>query len=52
MAKNNDYDTNSINTIGAGTIVKGDITSDGEIWAHGKVNRSSVCEAFRKAAEE
>jgi len=30
MAKNNDYDTNSINTIGAGTVVKGDITSDGD----------------------
>ncbi len=30
MAKNNDYDANSINTIGVGTVVKGDITSDGD----------------------
>lgn len=37
MAKNNDYDTNSINTIGAGTIVKGDITSDGDFRIVGKL---------------
>ncbi|NOR86437.1 MAG: polymer-forming cytoskeletal protein [Bacteroidales bacterium] len=37
MAKNNDYDTNSINTIGAGTTVKGDIISDGDFRIVGKL---------------
>lgn len=30
MGKNTNYDTNSINTIGQGTIVTGDIVSDGD----------------------
>ncbi|OYT17411.1 MAG: cell shape determination protein CcmA [Bacteroidetes bacterium 4572_77] len=30
MGKNTSYDTNSINTIGQGTVVTGDITSDGD----------------------
>ena len=37
MAKNNDYDAKSVNTIGAGTIVKGDITSDGDFRIVGKL---------------
>lgn len=37
MAKNNDYDANSINTIGVGTVVKGDITSDGDFRIVGKL---------------
>ena len=37
MAKNNDYDTNSINTIGVGTVVKGDIISDGDFRIVGKL---------------
>ena len=37
MAKNNDYDTKSINTIGIGTVVKGDITSDGDFRIVGKL---------------
>lgn len=37
MAKNNDYDATSINTIGAGTTVKGDIISDGDFRIVGKL---------------
>lgn len=37
MAKNNDYDASSINTIGAGTTVKGDIISDGDFRIVGKL---------------
>lgn len=37
MAKNNNYDANSINTIGIGTVVKGDITSDGDFRIVGKL---------------
>jgi len=37
MAKNNDYDAKSVNTIGAGTVVKGDITSDGDFRIVGKL---------------
>ena len=37
MAKNNDYDTNSINTIGTGTTVTGDIVSDGDFRIVGKL---------------
>lgn len=37
MAKNNDYDANSINTIGVGTSVKGDIISDGDFRIVGKL---------------
>jgi len=37
MAKNNDYDANSINTIGAGTTITGDIVSDGDFRIVGKL---------------
>jgi len=37
MAKNNDYDANSINTIGAGTTITGDIISDGDFRIVGKL---------------
>jgi len=37
MAKNNDYDAKSVNTIGMGTVVKGDITSDGDFRIVGKL---------------
>jgi len=37
MAKNSDYDANSINTIGAGTTVNGDIISDGDFRIVGKL---------------
>lgn len=37
MAKNNDYDAKSVNTIGVGTVVKGDITSDGDFRIVGKI---------------
>jgi len=37
MAKNNDYDAKSVNTIGVGTVVKGDITSDGDFRIVGKL---------------
>ena len=37
MAKNNDYDAKSVNTIGVGTIMKGDITSDGDFRIVGKL---------------
>lgn len=37
MAKNNDYDAKSVNTIGVGTVMKGDITSDGDFRIVGKL---------------
>jgi cytoskeletal protein CcmA (bactofilin family) len=37
MAKSNDYDASSINTIGVGTVIKGDITSDGDFRIVGKL---------------
>jgi cytoskeletal protein CcmA (bactofilin family) len=37
MARSNDFDTNTINTIGAGTSLKGDIVSDGDFRIVGKV---------------
>jgi len=37
MAKNNDYDAKSVNTIGDGTVVKGDIKSDGDFRIVGKL---------------
>jgi len=37
MAKSNDYDAKSVNTIGMGTVVKGDITSDGDFRIVGKL---------------
>ncbi len=37
MAKGNDYDAKSVNTICAGKIVKGDITSDGDFRIVGRL---------------
>jgi cytoskeletal protein CcmA (bactofilin family) len=37
MARTNDYDTNTINTIGSGTTLKGDLISDGDFRIVGKV---------------
>ena len=40
MTKNNGNDSHSVNLIGAGTIIKGDIKSDGDIRIDGTLNGS------------
>lgn len=37
MAKNNEFDTNSVTTISTGTVVNGDITSEGDFRIVGKL---------------
>ena len=37
MAKNGEFDTNTVTTISTGTIVKGDITSEGDFRIVGKL---------------
>jgi len=40
MAKSNEFDTNSVTMISTGTIVKGDITSEGDFRIVGKLTGS------------
>ncbi len=37
MAKNNEYDVDNINTIGSGTIITGDVISDGDFRIVGRL---------------